>query len=337
MVLTREQREEIKSLFDVVIKQIWNDEGFIKNIVSNVSHQISEAITQKMDEHEKQLTAVIMETNQIKSELKDFKVEYNKRNNLINNEYVSMDKFDNLEQEIRKNNIRIFNMPENQNENIKIDVINLINTKLNIKLTNEIEMCYRIGIINRNKPRGIFKFQDCKTKEKIFKNKKYLKGSGIVIKEDLTRTRNTLVEEAVKKLELKNVWTEWGKVYVKINDNWHKGTVPLKRPTHAADALRLTQVPATMKIKCNGFLSCVCRYAFRASDAEQDQWLRQYLFESSLDAAAAKGPAFCTLSISNIEQRESQHEEETAASENFEMIEETQDSHQMLDDTEVTS
>ncbi|CAH0555120.1 unnamed protein product [Brassicogethes aeneus] len=188
MVLTREQTEEVKNLVDVVLKQLWKDDTYVKNITANVSQSISEAINKKLDNYEKQLTAVIEENKQIKNNIMELKdghsTEINNLHTLMKENYISIEKFDRMEQEYKKTNLRIFNIPETPQENTKQEVLKILNNKLNIQIKDEnIESCLRIGKLNNAKNRGVFiKLSSLYIRQEIFKNKKYLKGSGICLK-----------------------------------------------------------------------------------------------------------------------------------------------------------
>ena len=62
-----------------------------------------------------------------------------------------------MEQELKINNLRIFNVKEKINENTMQEVINLINSKLQFDIRKtDIEACYRVGKMEKDKTRGIF-------------------------------------------------------------------------------------------------------------------------------------------------------------------------------------
>nr|CAI5855643.1 unnamed protein product [Callosobruchus analis] len=99
---------------------------------------------------------------------------------------------DRLDQANRTCNLRLFNLKEN----------------------DDIQICYRVGKKEENKPRGIFlKVKDQNIKEAIYRKKKLFKGSGIVVREDLTKVRLELLNYAIEKIGLKKVWTENSKIY----------------------------------------------------------------------------------------------------------------------------
>nr|CAH7757872.1 unnamed protein product [Callosobruchus chinensis] len=76
-------------------------------------------------------------------------------------------------------------------------------------------MCRRIGKKLTNRPRSILlKLAHVNSKQRICKNKSRLKGSGIVIKEDLSEKRLKLMEVAIEKTSLKQVWSLNGSIFM---------------------------------------------------------------------------------------------------------------------------
>nr|CAI5840337.1 unnamed protein product [Callosobruchus analis] len=89
---------------------------------------------------------------------------------------------------------------------------------LGIKLRDEIIACYRIGKKNLNNSRAILlKLSNNHIKQEIYNTKKKLKGSGIIIKEDLTENRLRMMEAAIDKTTLRSVWSYEGTVYALKN------------------------------------------------------------------------------------------------------------------------
>lgn len=87
---------------------------------------------------------------------------------------------------------------------------------------DDILLCYRIGKKQENKHRGILvKLKDTSTKQCIYTKKRLLKGTGIVIKEDLTNTRLKMMNKAIEKVGIKNVWSDNGKICFIYNENVH--------------------------------------------------------------------------------------------------------------------
>nr|CAI5817926.1 unnamed protein product [Callosobruchus analis] len=72
----------------------------------------------------------------------------------------------------------------------------------------------RVGKKLTNTPRGILvKFLKPNIKRNIYKNKKMLKGSGVVIKEDLTENRLKLMDAVIERTTLRSVWSSDGTIY----------------------------------------------------------------------------------------------------------------------------
>lgn len=131
-------------------------------------------------------------------------------------------KLDNIEQHNRRNTLRIFGIKETENENVPEIVCDVINKQmeLNIPQTN-IEECYRIknrkneGESVKRDPAIIVKFSNYQDRRAMYTNKLKLKGSKIVVREDLTKRKLMLVNKSIDKYGRKNVWTSDGKIKVK--------------------------------------------------------------------------------------------------------------------------
>lgn len=124
-------------------------------------------------------------------------------------------KIDNMEQYSRKNNIRIFGLPENINENTPELILNIIKDKLKINniLPDDIEKAFRTGKTMEEKPRAVFiRFKTHQNKIDVYGNKNKLKGTKITIREDLTKLRVKILNEKMEKYGKKNVWTLEGKI-----------------------------------------------------------------------------------------------------------------------------
>nr|CAI5849926.1 unnamed protein product [Callosobruchus analis] len=138
----------------------------------------------------------------------------------LENEYL-LQRYDDMEQQTGIKNLRIYKVDEMPNENLPEALIQIFNSRLGTKLvTEDIVTCTRIGKRQQNtRPRGILvKFAKLSTRQNLYNKKKMLKGSGMVIKEDLTESRLKLMEAAIEKTSLKKVWSFNGTIYV-MKDN----------------------------------------------------------------------------------------------------------------------
>lgn len=170
----------------------------------------------KLERLESQLFDISLENDKLKEEVKYLRDE---RSVLVDevkslNDVVKVcrQNMNDLEQYTRRANIRIFGMTEKKNENnmeLVRCVINLLTQKLGLKdlNTSKIDKVHRIGKPNNNYDRAIIvKFLTHSTAERVLQARRLLKGSHIVIKEDLTQTNATRLK---KVNELECVETAW--------------------------------------------------------------------------------------------------------------------------------
>lgn len=221
MPVTRDVKEQIeKSVNQAIIISLQNDE-IIKTISKAVSQAVIQTFEKKLNELEESVASLKIEINNIKREninkLKQLE-EYVADNNRIKS--FDVQRLDQIDQGNRSTGLRIFNMDEKPAEETKTELIKLINTKMDINIKpDDIEACFRVGTKKKQERRGIYlKLSSLPIKQIIYANKKMLKGTGIVIKEDLTKARLDLVNQIAEKIGLKNVWTQNGKIFVFIND-----------------------------------------------------------------------------------------------------------------------
>lgn len=121
----------------------------------------------------------------------------------------------NLEQYTRRNSIRILGVPSSPEEHTTNLVIDLIADKLDIELTDlDIDRTHRVGKPTGDSPRAILvKFVRHDIKSKVIKARRHLKGTKIVIKEDLT-VQNQILLRSVKTSEVtSNAWSWDGKIF----------------------------------------------------------------------------------------------------------------------------
>lgn len=124
-------------------------------------------------------------------------------------------KIDQLEQYSRKNNLRLFGIPEANSENTDNLIVNLCKEKLGIDINKEdIDRSHRVGSDNKTTRAILVKFVSYRVKNDVYRKKKLLKGSKIVIKEDITKHRMELYQKAVDKYGQRMVWTSDGKIVV---------------------------------------------------------------------------------------------------------------------------
>jgi hypothetical protein len=142
---------------------------------------------------------------------------------------LALHKVNELEQYTRRNNVRIFGVSE-EGENDKSEgehhsdqvcekkVLQMLTKKLKVPVKSEdLEAVHRVGKVEgREGPRAlIVRFVNRKKRQEVISARKALKGSGVVIVDDMTRT-NIQTFEAVKRDDLcKEAWTSQGRIYMK--------------------------------------------------------------------------------------------------------------------------
>lgn len=144
----------------------------------------------------------------------------------LEKEYTALsNKMDALEQYTRSNTIRVYGIPERNNEDTRAVVITSLAGKMNCAIEGQlIDRCHRIRVKNSNvatnkAPPIIVKFVSCTAKDVILKNRRQLKGSGITIAEDLTGYRYKLFRMAIDKIGPKNVWIYNGNIFARYKGN----------------------------------------------------------------------------------------------------------------------
>lgn len=192
------------------------------NVANAISDAILNSITKKLAEkfnlYDAKIASLEAEIQLLKSNSS------NQTENTTNDNQKKLEqKVDILHQQAKKNNIRLMGVKEIENENTSNIVKELFTNKLKTSVNNEIIAAYRVGKTNNNRPRHIVvTFNDTKIRNTIYNRKKLLKGTSIVMKEDLTVERLKLVKQASDEYGFKNVWTVNGTIFVKTENGIEK-------------------------------------------------------------------------------------------------------------------
>lgn len=130
---------------------------------------------------------------------------------------------DKLQQYTRRNNLRLFGVPEDDNENLEEIALNIFNQRMGMShSSSNIDRIHRlIRRENRNKkPRPIIiKFISYKSRNEVVLKRSLLKGSSISIQENLTHARYQILHKAFDKFKAYNVWKRDGNIFIKWNGN----------------------------------------------------------------------------------------------------------------------
>nr|CAH7730541.1 unnamed protein product [Callosobruchus chinensis] len=192
-----------------------------KSIAESISKMILETITSSLKEkfnyYDSKITELEKEVSCLKSKLNDT---VNIQDN-VDHKKVEQ-KVDNIQQHIRNNNLRIMSVPEAAGENLTEKVYDIFTNKMKVEINkSEIIAAYRVGRKLDNKPRQILvTFQDNAIKMLTYNRKRFLKGSNIVIKEDLTVLRLNIMNAASEKYGYRNVWSTNGAISRRQEMGW---------------------------------------------------------------------------------------------------------------------
>lgn len=128
---------------------------------------------------------------------------------------------DSLEQYSRRNNLRIYGIPETANENTDNVISAICKDKLGVDVhQGTIDCSHRLGKSENGSRPILVKFCSRNIKQMIFNNKRKLKGSKIIIREDLTKRRLELLKNVQKKCD--TAWTNNCCVFTKVGNKVHK-------------------------------------------------------------------------------------------------------------------
>lgn len=128
----------------------------------------------------------------------------------------------NLEQYSRRNCVRITGIGESEREDTEKIVMDIADKRLGISLSlSDIDRSHRIGqASNTTSSRPIIvKFTSYRARAKFIGARRKLKGSKIVITEDLTRSNQQLLQKTRDHSAVKTAWSHDGNIIALISRN----------------------------------------------------------------------------------------------------------------------
>lgn len=194
--LTKIQEDRIEAIVrDTVIKKF--DQVWMNSLIAEISTKVEQQFQERLRGYEDRIVSLENEISALKSEK------------------------DQTDQFLRCKNIRIFGLEEKPQESLAEEIGKLFCDTLKVNVKKEdIEDIYRTGPRDngRTKRQILVKLSSERVRNEVYRSKKLLKGSGITIREDLTKPRRDLLKVAIETFESRNVWTQSGKVYVYYNN-----------------------------------------------------------------------------------------------------------------------
>ena len=166
----------------------------------------------------KRLKKDVEEIKKQVSEIKSHSAKTNQRIDVMEN------KFEDLDQQEKDNNIMISGLADDETSVTKICEILTVKlkfevTEADIRYTYTLKQNEQHDAQNKCKVRVVFKTKEMK--DKVYKRKKILQGTDLWIGDDLTPSRRRLfymARQAVKNNEAIRTWTVDGKIFLKIAD-----------------------------------------------------------------------------------------------------------------------
>lgn len=122
---------------------------------------------------------------------------------------------------LRRKVLLIHGVPEEENENPKALITDVICRRLHLTdfASDDIQVCHRLGRNKRDQPRPfLIRFNELHHRDFVWNNKTVLKGSGYTISEFLTKSRHLVFLEARKHFGVKNCWTMNSRITVLLPD-----------------------------------------------------------------------------------------------------------------------
>ena len=214
-------------------------EKAVKKVIRQTVDEATKKLETSLDEKEASLKELIEKNASTLSDIqKTIDDKVNHLQTAVKKQQESIDtltsNLNTLEQYTRRNNIRIFGVPERRDENTDQIVCQLAD-KLGVHMSREdIDRSHRVGQPpqqdhqyadalrsgkTKQKARPIIvKFTSYRTKHAFMKDKRKLKGSGTVVAEDLTKTNANLLSAAYTNKNTSAAWSIDGRVYVVVKD-----------------------------------------------------------------------------------------------------------------------
>nr|CAI5854776.1 unnamed protein product [Callosobruchus analis] len=112
MVITREIRDEIKASISSSINSFLKNDDFIKDLVQKVIDSVVKTISARITQLEEKVEEIILDNSTAVRELKDETKMLKTENEFL------LQKYDDLEQQAKINNLRIYKINETPNENL---------------------------------------------------------------------------------------------------------------------------------------------------------------------------------------------------------------------------
>lgn len=217
-MMTRNRKKDASSSSNDINSRVDQLEGQLEAGIEELKNQLSNSsktpddvssFTTKLNEFANSIKQGI---NSIKNEISNLQTVAKKLDKMVEGE----------RQERLLNGLVINGIPEADKENLEEIVCKFLKTKIKADVSlADINYCHRMGKNgSQQKSRPIaVQFVNRWMRDTIFRAKKILKGSPVVISEMLTQNKLDLYKKVRVKVGVKSCWTWRSKIYVFVNNN----------------------------------------------------------------------------------------------------------------------
>ena len=197
----------------------------LKASLEQVKNELCQNFNEQLEKLESKIVQIEIENENLKKENTRLKKENIDMKEDIKNANISatiaLTRTNNLEQHTRKDNIRLFGVPdENKNEKVEETIektVQILN-KIGVSVSKaDVSIAHRLGSFDISKRRPIIaKFVKRTHKMQALQNRRKLKGSGIGISEDLTKENYTRMWKVKSHDNVETAWTKDGVIFAKL-------------------------------------------------------------------------------------------------------------------------
>lgn len=200
------------------------------NLVRQVTGKIQDSLhvnTEILQSIESKIDRTVEKVNKLESEVMALNSKVKPIDGLVSEfrrlETNLTQESDDIRQYLRRNNLRIFGLPESPGESTDQLVVKVAKDLGMTMTLSDIDRSHRVGKPGGQHPRAILcKFVSYAVRRQFLANRKQLKGSKVAIKEDLCRARLVLLNHAINKYGMRNVWTNDGDILVNHENRIHR-------------------------------------------------------------------------------------------------------------------
>ena len=206
---------EEKSVLEDVISGLLTNPAFL-DIINKQIIKSQGKLSKQVDRNEANIVELFKKVNDSSKELDKYRTRIEQ---LKNDKQKLTNSINNMEQYTRRNSIRVFGVKEEEGESTNEITKDLCRKHLGITLSDsDIDRSHRVGPAKDDGKRAIIiKFARHDTKHQVMKARRKLKGTTVVIKQDLTKDNNNILKAAVDSDKISKAWSWDGRIFAVKN------------------------------------------------------------------------------------------------------------------------